>query len=184
MILDSLLRFTGGTTGVGNSDGLTDSPTTGSSQVSSNILDLGISGLPASAQGGGARDIGVGDDPMLKIMVLVTTAFSGGGTALQIAVAGAPDNGSGLPGSYTIMALGPNVLVAQLVAGARICEIDVPRPAPNQALPRFLELQYIIASSTFTAGKIQAYIVVDRHDQPTAGPGVLSGYQPGITVAN
>ena len=32
--------------------------------VSTNIIDLGvISGVPSSAQGGGARDIGIGDDP-------------------------------------------------------------------------------------------------------------------------
>ena len=41
----------------------TDAPTTGT-QAASNIIDLGVtSGIPSSANGGGARDIGVGDDP-------------------------------------------------------------------------------------------------------------------------
>lgn len=181
MILDALAQFTGASGGTGNNDGATDSPTTGT-QVSSNILDLGLLGIPLSAQGGGARDIGVGDDPMLKVHALVTTAFTGG-TSLQIAIAGAPDNGSGAPGSFTVMALGPVVAEAQLVAGARICEIDVPRPAPNQPIPRFLELQYINVG-THGAGKLRGNIVIDRFDQPTAAPGVLSGYPSGITVAN
>ena len=59
MILDNYLQFTAGA-GVG------DLPTTGT-QSSTNVIDLGItSGLPASAvNGGGARDIGIGDDPAL-----------------------------------------------------------------------------------------------------------------------
>src|SRR5580698_336940 len=80
MILDGLLCFTslsGGGSGAG------DSPTTGT-QVSTNQIDLGVtSGVPTSANGGGARDIGIGDDPAMKILVQVTTAFLGG-TSLGI----------------------------------------------------------------------------------------------------
>src|SRR5215472_2186354 len=99
MILDGLLTFTGtsnGATGGITAGPQTDSPTTGT-QVASNIIDLGVtSGIPSSANGGGARDIGVGDDPMLKLSAMVTTAFTGG-VSLQLELSGAVDNGSGAP---------------------------------------------------------------------------------------
>lgn len=178
MILDGLLMFSnpsGGGTGSG------DSPTTGS-QTSTSSLDLGISGLPLSSAGGGARDIGIGDDPAMKILVIVTTAFTGG-TSLQINVQGAPDNGSGAAGSFTIMAAGPVVAEAQLVAGARLFDEDMPRPAPGQALPRFIQLGYV-SVGTHGAGVLKAFLVLDRHDLPEQANAVLGGYPAGINVAN
>ena len=55
MILDGLLTFTGtsnGATGGITAGAQTDAPTTGT-QAASNIIDLGVSGLPSSANGGG-----------------------------------------------------------------------------------------------------------------------------------
>src|SRR5258706_13119258 len=99
MILDKLLTFSGG---LGGATGQNDSPTVGT-QDASNVVDLGvISGIPSSANGGGARDIGTGDDPAMKLSVIVTTAFASG-TSLALTLQGAPDNGSGAPGSYTVI---------------------------------------------------------------------------------
>ena len=185
MILDGLLQFCG--TSNGASGGITagantDSPTTGT-QVASNILDLGVtSGIPSNANGGGARDLGTGDDPSLKLLVEVTTAF-GGGTSLQAELAGAPDDGSGGQGSYTVMWLGPAVLEANLVAGAYLANVDVPRVIPGQVLPRFLRLRFI-TSGTHTSGACNGTIVLDRFDQVVGTSGNLSGYRAGITVAN
>lgn len=182
MILDAFQLFTGGGSAPGNGDGATDSPTTGT-QNSSNVIDYGvILGIPSYANGGGARDMGVGDDPALKLLVAVTTAFSGG-TDLQILLQGAPDNGSGVPGSYTTMYSGPVVAEASLIAGARLADIDIPRPVPGQAIPRFLRLEYV-TTGTHTAGKVEAAVVLDRNDQPVGTGGALSGYQAGINVAN
>jgi hypothetical protein len=185
MILDGYLMFTnfiGGGTGTG------DSPTTGT-QVSTNQLDLGIIGLPLSASGGGARDIGIGDDPAMKIAVIVTTTFTGG-TSLQVNIQGAPDNGSGAPGSYTTMLSGPVVVEANLLgatstsfAGTRVLDVDMPRPAPAQALPRFIQLQYITVG-THTAGAVKGFLVLDRNDIPLGTTAALSGYPAGITIAN
>lgn len=184
-IIDGLLTFTGtfyGATGGVQSGTYTDAPTTGS-QVSSNQLDLGIvSGLPTSANGGGARDIGVGDDPAMKILVLVTTAFASG-TSLQINIQGAPDNGSGAPGSFVVMAAGPVVAEANLIVGARLFDSDVPRPAPTQPLPRYLQLGYVTVG-THTAGQVRAHLVLDRQDLPEQSNATLGGYPVGITVAN
>lgn len=178
MILDGLLMFSnpaGGGTGSG------DSPTTGS-QVSTSSLDLGILGLPTSASGGGARDIGIGDDPAMKILVIVATAFTGG-TSLQVNIQGAPDNGSGSAGAFVVMASGPVVAEASLIAGARLFDDDVPRPAPGQPLPRFLQLGYV-SVGTHGAGVLRAFLVLDRHDLPEQANAVLGGYPPGVVVAN
>lgn len=179
MILDKLLTFSGG---LANTTDNLDSPTTGT-QVASNIIDLGVtSGVPSSANGGGARDIGTGDDPSLKLSAIITTAFASG-TSLQLELSGAPDNGSGLPGSYTVMWLGPAVIEANLLAGMQLANIDVPRPAPVQPLPRFLRLRYITVG-THTAGALEAQIVIDRDDQVVGITGLYSGYPAGLTVAN
>lgn len=185
MILDSLWLFTGGSGGVGNNDGKTDSPTTGA-QNSSNVIDLAGPALPASftsPAGGPGRDLGIGDDPALKLMVLVTTTFTGG-TSLQINFQGAPDNGSGAPGSYTIMMSGEIVVEADLVAGVRLADLDYPRTGPLAPTPpRFVQLGYV-SVGTHSAGKIEGLVVLDRNDQILNTNGVLSGYPAGITVAN
>lgn len=185
MILDGLLQFCGtanGATGGITSGSNTDAPTTGT-QVASNIIDIGItSGVPSSANGGGARDMGIGDDPMLKLLVQVTTAFADG-TSLQVDLSGAPDNGSGAPGSYTVMYTSEAVLEASLIAGAYIANVDVPRTVPGQPLPRFLRLRFITVG-THTAGAVQGTIVLDRFDQIVGSTGALSGYPAGVTIAN
>lgn len=176
MILDGLLQFS---TSAGNGD----APTTGS-QTSTNQIDLGlVGGIPASGvNAGGARDIGIGDDPAMKILVIVTVAFTGG-TSLQINMQGAPDAGSNTPGAFVIMASGPVVPEAALIAGARLFDIDMPRPAPGQPLPRFLQLGYV-SVGTHGAGNLKSYLVLDRHDLPEQANAVLGGYPPGIAVAN
>lgn len=187
MILDNLLMFTG--TSNGAAGGITgganvDSPTTGT-QVASNILDLGVnSGVPSSANGGGARDIGIGDDPTLELLAAVTVTFASG-TSLQLQLQGAPDNGSGAPGSYTTMWTSSAYAEAGLIAGVQIANVSVPRTLPGQPLPRFLRLQFITVG-THTAGSIECTIVIDRDDQVyggSAGQG-YGGYPAGITVAN
>lgn len=191
MILDFLNQFTGGTTAPGNSDNATDSPTTGT-QTSSLVVDLGVGlqtttnpsgvGIPSAAAGAGARDLGVGDHPSIKIMVEVTTAFASG-TSLAINIQGAPDSGTGTQGTYTTYVSGPVIAEAALVAGARLLEIDLPRPPAGVALPRYLRLQYVTVG-THTAGAIRGNAVLDRFDQVGSQTGVLSGYPAGVTVAN
>ena len=185
MILDNLLTFTGtsnGTVGAPASGPQTDSPTTGA-QFSTNVVDLGLIGIPSFANGGGARDIGVGDDPAMKLSALVTTAFAGG-TSLQLSLQGAPDNGSGAPGSYTTMWTSPVVALASLVAGAQLANIDMPRPVLGQPLPRFLRIAYTIVGTFTGGGSVEIQLVIDRDDQILGPAGQYSGYVAGINVAN
>jgi hypothetical protein len=183
MILDNYLMFTGtsnGASGGITSSALLDAPTTGT-QAASNIIDLGVVlGLPSYANGGGARDIAPGYSLLLSC--IVNTTFTSG-TSLALSLSGAPDDGSGGVGSYTIMWTGPAVLEASLLAGTQIANIEIPRPVPGQVLPRFLKLSFITVG-THVTGKVGANIVLDRFDQIVGAAGNLSGYPAGINIAN
>lgn len=173
MILDGLLQFSG-TTG--------DAPT--ATGVSTNILDLHLVGIPVLANNQGARDMGIGDDPALKLLVLVTTTFTGL-TSLQVSLQGATDNGSGAPNAFTPWWLSPVYAAATLVAGARLYDMDMPRPPAGVAVPRFLQLGYTIAG-VGTGGVIKAFIVLDRHDlmYNATNNAIHGGYPAGIIIAN
>lgn len=185
MILDASLQFTGfpATGGIVVTGTNYDLPTTGT-QNSSNILDLHMAGIPVLANLQGARDMGVGDSPALKMLVQVTTAITGG-TSLQVVLQGAPDNGSGAPGSYADWWASPVYAEASLVAGARLYDMDLPRPPAGIGVPRFLRLKYV-SVGTHSAGALGAWIVLDRMDQMynSTNNATLGGYPAGITIAN
>lgn len=156
-----------------------------STAVSTNVFDLHGSGLvpaPSSSVKPG-RDIGGGSasGPTPMLLVLVNTTFTASGAAtLNVQFQAAPDNGSGGVGSYATYAESGTIALASLVAGNTILNIDVPRilPAPNTPalLPRWLRLNYVVATGPFTGGALQAYIVLTRDDQVS--------YIPGVTVGN
>jgi hypothetical protein len=173
MILDGLLQFSGPTG---------DSPT--ATGVSTNIIDLHLVGIPVLANNQGARDMGIGDDPALKLLVQVTTAFAGL-TSLAVALQGATDNGAGLPNAFTTWWTGPATPLASLTAGARLYDMDMPRPPAGVAVPRFLQMAYTIAG-VGTGGVIKAFIVLDRMDQMynAANNAIHGGYPAGIIITN
>src|SRR5215471_8440994 len=154
MILDGLLLFSTGTTyGTGTlpiGDAITGSGNSG------NVIDLGPgptnTALPPSQTSPNVqpfRDIGIGDDPAMKLLVQCLTTFATG-TSLTIGLQGAPDNGSGGVGSFVTWYSSPAVATADLVAGARIMDMDMPRPPAGIAEPRFLRLLYTVGGSNFT----------------------------------
>jgi hypothetical protein len=177
MILDSLLQF----------DNAANLAQVAATYNSTNIIDLHMAGIPTLSNLQGARDIGIGDDPALKLLVLVTTTFTSAGAAtLQVNFQGATDNGSGAPAAYSTWYSSPAFALATLVAGARLMDMDVPRPPAGIAIPRFLRLTYVIGTATTTAGNVSSYIVLDRHDLPysSTANSTLGGYPAGITIAN
>jgi hypothetical protein len=178
MILDAFLQF----------DNAVSLAIAAGTQASTNIIDLHGTGLlPTLAANQGARDMGIGDDPALKLLVIVTTTFtSGGAGTLQVALQGAPDNGSAAPGSYSTWWSSPAYALATLNAGSQLMNMDFPRPPDGISMPRFVRLLYTVAAATMTAGNVSAYIVLDREDQPYQGTdnSVLGGYPAGITVSN
>jgi hypothetical protein len=178
MILDALQQF----------DNAVSLAIAAGTQNSTNVLDYGItSGIPTSANGGGGRDMGIGDDPALKLLALVTTTFTSGGAAtLAIALQGAVDNGSGAPAAFSTWWTSPTYALATLKAGERLLDMDFPRPPAGIAVPRFVRLQYTVGTATVTAGNITAFVVLDRDDQmyQSTDNSILGGYPPGISVAN
>lgn len=178
MILDALLQF----------DNAVSLAIAAGTQASTNVIDLGItSGIPSSANGGGARDIGVGDDPAMKLLVMVTTTFTSAGAAtLVVALQGAIDNGSGAPSTFNTWWSSPAFALATLNAGSRLMDMDMPRPPDGIAIPRFLRLLYTVGAATVTAGAVSAYIVLDREDYnyQSTDNSVRGGYPAGITIAN
>lgn len=180
MILDGFLSFDGYPT---SSFSFNQAAAT---YTSANILDLHMTtGIPSLANGQGARDMGIGDDPALKLLVQVlTTCTSGGAATLQVALQGAQDNGSGSPGAYSTYWTSPTYALGTLVQGARLYDMDLPRPPAGIGMPRFLRMQYIIGAAAGTGGTLASLVVIDRPDQPYQSAGVLGGYPAGITVAN
>lgn len=179
MILDSFLQF----------DPAANLAQPVGTYTSANVIDLGlINGIPTSANGGGARDIGIGDDPGLKLLVLVTTTFtSAGAGTLIVGLQSAIDNGAGAPAAFSATWwASPAYALATLSAGSTLLNMDMPRPPDGIAIPRYLRMAYVVGGATFTAGTVESMIVLDRFDQAYSGTnnGVLSGYQAGITVAN
>ena len=143
MILDAFLLFTGSATATGIAVTGTnyDLPTTGT-QNSTNVIDLHMAGIPVLANLSGARDIGIGDAPALKLLIQVTTTIASG-TTLQVVLQGATDNGSGAPNAYSNWWASPVYAEATLVQGTRLYDMDMPRPPAGIAVPRFLRLGYV-----------------------------------------
>jgi hypothetical protein len=173
MILDGALQFTGvaGITTVGSGTGqgtagMGDDPMLAATTNSNNVIDLL-----------NARDMGIGDDPAMKILCTVSVAGVGG-TSVTVSVQGSVDNST-----WITMVTGPTILTANLLVGTYLLAVDLPRiagpfpdrPGASQALPRYLRLGYTTAG-VFTAGRFFGYLVLDRTDQIS--------YPPGIVIAN
>ena len=173
MILDGELMFDPNPTSVAIAAG---------TQASTNIIDLHMAGIPTLAANQGARDIGIGHYE-LKILVQTVVAFASAGSTgtIQVAIQGAPDNGSGVPGTYVTMATGPSYVVP--IIGTRLMDHDMPRPKDGN-LPRFLRLLYTVAVQTMTAGSVASFLVLDRFDQPSQAAGYVGAYPAGLTVSN
>jgi hypothetical protein len=173
MILDAFLMF----------DVAAAITANGTTQASTNVLDFGGPAIPSLANLQGARDMGIGDNPALKLLVEVTTVFAGG-TSMSVAIQGATDNGSGVPAAFSTWWISPAYTTATLVVGARLLDMDFPRPPAGIAIPRFVRLLYTTVGAC--NGSVSSGIVLDRDDQPysSTGNAVMGGYPAGINVAN
>ena len=171
MIMDGLLLFDGSMGSNGTLSGTAvNSGTTFvvGNQDSANIIDL--SQLASSNKGYG-RDIGIGDDPAVLIDCLIAANFTGAGATMAVQLQTAPDNGSGSPGSWTVLEQTPALAVSTLTAGTEIFRTPVPA-----GVQKFLKLTYVIGTANMTAGSIISTLVLDR-----SALGPLMGYQSGYS---
>ena len=126
-------------------------------------------------------DIGAGDGFVPPTLYWnVSTAFvSAASATLQIGIQAAPDNGSGSSGTYQIITETAPLTPAQLALNAN-GQFQIPPVGANwvgEALPRFYQVEFTVATSTFSAGNITANLVLNP-SQPTK----LQNY-PGNYVA-
>jgi len=144
---------------------------------SSTVIDItgaGSGNAPAMINGTGATgntaigvDIGQGDGMAIPYVVMsVNTAFvSAGNATLQVFLQAAPDNGSFSPGTWTTLYESGIFTTTNLATAGQTLMFQVPPRAlsgqPGEALPRFYKLSYTVASSTFSAGKVVAGIVIN-----------------------
>lgn len=110
---------------------------------STNVLDLGV-----------ARDIGAGGAPDLMVNIEVTQAFNNL-TSLQVSVQGSSDNAT-----WNDIVMSGAMLLANLVAGARILRINFPAWGLNQTgkPPRYIRFNYTVVGTAPTTGLIVGYI--------------------------
>lgn len=146
MILDKLLL-------VSSAQALT------ATAVSTDVIDLAV-----------ARDMSPGE-PIKGFVDVVTALLSAGSSTLQVQVQGSTDNST-----FSTYWESEAIAKASITAvGSRI-DFELPRPTPGRALPRYLRLNYVVATADFTAGAITAGLVLGRDD--------LVSYPPGVTVVN
>lgn len=110
-------------------------------------------------------DIGAGDGIAVPTLYWnVGTGFvSAGSATMQIGIQAAPDNGSGSAGPYQIITETAPLTPAQLTANAN-GQFVIPPVGANwvgEAMPRFYQVEFTVATSTFSAGTISANIVLN-----------------------
>lgn len=118
-----------------------------SSRASTNVLDLGAN-----------RDIGIGDDPALKLLVTFPTGLTTTNSAtLQVQVQASTDSAT-----WVTLAQTDVLPAASLGTGMKVAKMDV----PNNGLTRYLRLNYVVGTGVFSAGTVTAAIVLSRDDSP------------------
>lgn len=146
MIFDKLLR-------VSSEQAIT------STAASTDVIDLGV-----------AADLNPGRD--LELVCIITEAFTAAGAAtLQVQLQGSTDNSS-----FTTMLETAAIGKADLTIGRDILRVALPGPIAGQSNPRYIRLNYVVATGPMTAGKVNAGFVLDRQRN--------HAYPPGVTVSN
>jgi hypothetical protein len=112
------------------------------------------------------RDLGV--DPEIKLLVQVTSTFTAaGGATLTTQFQGSNDNSA-----WTTYAEGQAQPVASMTAGAHLLDVNLPRPPAGAPIPRYLRVNYVVATGPFTAGAVTATLVRDRGDAVQYAAGI------------
>lgn len=140
------------------------------------LLGLGVGVAPQSIIGTRTvfgADMGI-DDQKTQVLCTIGTAFATANAAtLNVQFQGAIDTGVGggyQPGTWTTYSETGAMAAANLTAGATIARLDYPLTFPFGTVPRFISLNFNIASATnFTAGTIAVALLTRIRDDYIAG---------------
>lgn len=138
------------------------SPTATGDNISTNVLDTGPLGLPTGSGGGsgtnGGRDMGIGGEMWLQI--LVTAAATSGGSA-TLAFALVTDSTATIV-TKNILIQSPVIAYSNYTLGKRLT-LKFPAVPTNDATPykRYIAVDAIIATAVLTAGTFEAAAVKD-----------------------
>jgi hypothetical protein len=114
---------------------------------STNVIDLGVPGTPYGAAAALTQDIGKG--AKVPILVQVTEDFNTL-TSLTISIS------TGATTALGTKIASQTIALADLVAGKQLA-IDV---LPNDITERYLGIEYVVAGTNPTLGKVSASIVM------------------------
>lgn len=168
MLLDSRLSF------VALGSPLSLVAAAGVDIVAPNVIDLlgggagtlvtnitGIATLPGQADAMGSPS----ERPELVIAIGTALVNDTGTPTLRVELQGAPDNGSGSPGTYVTLGSSGAIATAQATAGAIIARLPWLPPFPLNLRPRFLRLNFEIPAGTnYSAGTILYALVTTVRD--------------------
>lgn len=140
MILDDTLVFS-------------DAQAITATAASTNVIDIGAAGTPYGASTAVRRDIGIGTN--IPIAVTVTETFA---TLTSLTISLQVDSTAAFS-SPTTVAVGPTVAAAALTVGTLL---SFPAEIPEGTNEQFMRLNYTVAGSDATAGKLTAAIVAGR----------------------
>lgn len=147
---------------------------TNASAASPSTIDLagnGVGTAPTNIFGTQTlfgMDVGINGEPP-QIVVIVGTAFTTGSAAtLQVQWECAADLGTPTyqPNTWYVMAETDALTAAQLTAGAYIARFPFTPAWPVNLNPRYLRLNFVLATGTFTAGTIAFAGVTMVRDEP------------------
>ncbi len=132
------------------------------------------------------EDLGIGKGlGTPRIVVNVGTVFATL-TSLQVQFRGAPNNAtaqaSGLRSDlvFAIYIETDTIALALLTANTRIAAFDWPMRKTGQALPRFIDMNYVVGGSSATTGTITSDVTLGDDDAQTT----LSQYGSNYKVAS
>lgn len=132
------------------------------------------------------EDLGIGKGPGTPRVVVETGTVFATLTSMQIAFQGATQaSDSGQTGNRSSLTFvtyieTDAIAVALLVANTRIASFDWPMRKTGQGLPRFVQLDYVVAGSNATSGTVNADITIGDDD----AQGTMSLYPNNYNVAS
>lgn len=132
------------------------------------------------------EDLGIGKGPGTPRVIVVTGTAFATLTSLTIQFQGAPENstshGSGLRSDlvFATYIQTDAIGVALLTANTRIASFDWPMRKTGQALPRFVQLNYVVGGSSATTGTLNADVTLGDDD----ANGTLQQYGRNFAVAS